>query len=146
MRHLVFISVALSAFCAPAAADTLIATRTLRANSIVTPQDVSIIPDNIPGMAQSLAEVVGLETRSIIYAGRPIALGNLGPAAIIERNQVVPLVFVKGGLKIYVDARSLERAGPGDVIRVMNLASKNTVTGVVAADGSVHVGGLTAHY
>ena len=141
--RLLGIIIALWATAAPLAADTVVAVRTLRAQTIVTPQDVSIIEDSIPGMAVSIEDVVGLETRNILYAGRPISLGDLGPAAIIERNQIVPLIYSAGGLTIVADARSLERAGPGDMIRVMNLSSKNTVSGVVAPNGTVHVGGLS---
>ncbi len=48
--------------------------------------------------------------------------------------------YVNGPLRIVTDGRALDRAAAGEMVRVMNLASKQTVTGVVAADGSIEVG------
>jgi flagellar basal body P-ring formation protein FlgA len=74
-----------------------------------------------------------------LYAGRPIPLSALGPPALVERNQVVTLVFQRGGLEIRAEGRALGRGGEGDTIRIMNLASRNTVTGWVTGDGLIHV-------
>jgi flagella basal body P-ring formation protein FlgA len=49
------------------------------------------------------------------------------------------LIYRTGGLLIAADGRSLDRAGIGDHLRVMNLASRQTVTGFVHEDGSVTV-------
>lgn len=129
----------------PAAADTVVAARTIRAQSILTVEDVTVIDGDRPGTFVTIDEVVGLEARVMLYSGRPISTADIGPAAIVERNQIVSLVYNNGGLTITADARALGRAGPGDMLRVMNLSSKTTVSGVVAPDGSVHVGGLSSH-
>ena len=70
---------------------------------------------------------------------RPVRPGDVGPPAIVERNQVVPLTYLNGGLAIRTEGRVLDRAAAGEAVRVMNLASRTTVTGVVRADGSVEV-------
>jgi flagellar basal body P-ring formation protein FlgA len=51
----------------------------------------------------------------------------------------VPLVFRRGGLEIRAEGRALGRGGEGDSIRIMNLASRSTVTGWVTDSGEVHV-------
>ena len=40
---------------------------------------------------------------------------------------------------IATEGRALDRAGVGERLRVMNLGSRNTVTGTVAEDGAVLV-------
>lgn len=123
-----------------ALAESVVATRTLRANALIGPADVALAERAAPpGAASSPDEVVGLEARVTLYAGRPIPLSALGPPALVERNQVVTLVFQRGGLEIRAEGRALGRGGEGDTIRIMNLASRNTVTGWVAGDGQVHV-------
>jgi flagella basal body P-ring formation protein FlgA len=122
------------------AADTLVATRNIRAQTILSASDVSVAGGDIPGSLVFIDEAVGLEARKALYAGRPVMAGDVGPAAIIERNQIIKLIYKTGGLSISADARSLGRGGPGDSLRVMNLTSKSTVSGIVAPDGSVHVG------
>lgn len=125
----------------PVSAETLLAARTLRAQTILTPDDLTVATGTVPGTATDLAEVIGLETRVAIYQGRPIRPADLGPPAIVERNQIVVLSYVAGPLTIIAEARALGRGGPGDSIRVMNTASRTTVSGIVAADGSVRVMG-----
>jgi flagella basal body P-ring formation protein FlgA len=66
--------------------------------------------------------------------------GEVGPPALVERNQVVALIYKGGGLVISAEGRSLGRAGVGEIIRVMNLTSRQTVSGLVLADGTVVVG------
>lgn len=128
----------------PVPAEVLVATRTIRGQTILGPGDVAVAEGEMPGALIDPAEAIGQEARVNLYAGRPIGAGDVGPPAIIERNQIVVLHFRSGPLTIAADARALNRAGVGDALRVMNLASRATVTGFVAADGTVHVG-ATAH-
>lgn len=123
-----------------AMADSLVATRTIRAQSVVQMDDVTLVAAAIPGALTGTDGAVGLEARVAIYAGRPIKASDLGPPALIDRNQIVSLSYQSGGLAILAEGRALARGGVGDVIRVMNLASRSTVSGRVAADGTVQVG------
>lgn len=123
----------------PAPAETLVAARTLRAQTTLGPDDVVVVDGMVPGTATDPAEVVGLETRVAIYQGRPIRPADLGPPAIVERNQTVVLVYAAGPLTITAEGRSLGRGGVGDRIKAMNVASRTTVLGVVSGDGSIRV-------
>jgi flagella basal body P-ring formation protein FlgA len=137
MRTLTLI-VALS-LPANAAADTVVAARTLRAGTLLTGADLAIIADDVPGALTSVDEVVGQEARVNLYAGRPVRPGEIGPAALVERNQIVTLIYDQNGLTIATEGRVLDRGGAGDRIRVMNMGSRNTVTGTVGDDGRVYV-------
>lgn len=123
----------------PVFAQTVIAARTIRAQSVLTPDDVRLIEDEHPGAFDAIEELVGLEARVALYAGRPIRPGEVGPPAIIERNQIVTLLFQQSGLEIIAEGRALGRAGADDWLRVMNLASRQTVSGRVRADGIIIV-------
>jgi flagella basal body P-ring formation protein FlgA len=124
--------------------ETLVATHTIRAQTILAPSDVTIVNDTVPGAFTHPLDVVGLEARVVLYTGRPIRPGDVGPAAIIDRNQIVTLLFSRNGLKIATEARALGRAGVGDRVRVMNLASRSTITGTVDRHGRVLVGPSSA--
>ena len=73
------------------------------------------------------------------YAGRPIPLSGLAPPALVERNQLVTLIFRRGGLDIRADGRALGRGAAGDEIRIMNLGSRSTIFGTVAGPALVTV-------
>jgi flagella basal body P-ring formation protein FlgA len=116
-----------------------VATRTIRAKTVLAPDDLALQQGDRPGGIASPADAIGLETRATLYAGRPININDLGAPAIIERNQFLPLVYRNAGLEIRVEGRALERAGVGDTIRVMNANSRTTVNARLAADGAAYV-------
>ena len=123
----------------PAAADTVVAARTIRAQTLIMPEDLQIRDRDIPGGITDPAEVIGMEARVALFAGRPILPGDLGFPAVVERNQIIALHFQRNGLVISTEGRALDRAGPGDLIRVMNISSRSTVTARVGADGAGYV-------
>jgi flagellar basal body P-ring formation protein FlgA len=123
-----------------AMADSVVATRTIRAQSVVQADDVTLVAAVIPNALGNLADAVGQEARVSIYAGRPILATDLGAPAVVDRNQIVPLAYQSGALAILTEGRALARGGVGDVIRVMNLASRSTVSGRISANGTVLVG------
>jgi flagellar basal body P-ring formation protein FlgA len=123
-----------------AMADSLVATRTIRAQSVIEADDVTLVAAKIPNALALASDAIGREARVAIYAGRPILASDLGSPALVERNQTVQLVFQSGALAILTEGRALARGGSGDVIPVMNLVSHSTVSGRIAANGTVLVG------
>ncbi|MEM9581649.1 MAG: flagellar basal body P-ring formation chaperone FlgA [Pseudomonadota bacterium] len=140
MRWRAFISLTAILLAPSATAETIIASRTIRAQEIILSTDLKIIDDTIAGMASRKQDVAGMEARRIIYAGRPIPLGDIGPPALIDRNQVIPLAFRVNGLTIKTEGRALARGGFGDRIRVINLESRTTISGRIDETGTVWVG------
>lgn len=124
----------------PALAESVVATRTIRAKAVITPEDLTVVSAVLPGALTDPEAALGLEARVAIYAGKPVRPGDLAPPALIERNQLVTLFYLAGSLAISAEGRALARGSEGDVVRVMNLASRNTITGRVGPDGAVYVG------
>ncbi len=124
----------------PAWADSLVATRVIKAQEPLVREAIAVVDADIPGAATNLDEVLGLEARVAIYPGRAILRDQIGPAAMVERNQIVTLSYQASGLAIRTEGRALARGGAGEVIEVMNLASKTKITGRIQPDGSVTVG------
>jgi flagellar basal body P-ring formation protein FlgA len=123
-----------------AAAQAVIATRTLRAGQPIVEADLAIGAQPLaPGLIADPAEALGMEARVTLYGGRPVPLAALQPAALIERNQLVTLVYRTGVLEIRAEGRALARGAAEAQVRVMNLASRTTVTGRVAGPGLVSV-------
>lgn len=123
----------------PVVADTVVASRSIRANAIITETDVALSAEKMPNGFARIGDVVGQEARVVLYAGRPILLDDIGPPAIVTRNQIVRVRFRGVGLNITTEGRALERGAVGDRVRIMNLTSRATVFGQVQEDGSVQV-------
>lgn len=138
MKSLFFIIV-WSQLATAAMAQSVVPVRTLRANTIIDADDLGVKTASVPGSFENPENVIGQEARIALYAGRPIRFNEIGPPAIVNRNQIVDLVFMLNGLKISTEGRALGRGGVGDRIRVMNLTSRAALFGTVSADGSVRV-------
>lgn len=123
-----------------ALAQSVTPVRAIRSQSILSPDDLAVNDATVPGAFASLEEVVGREARVTLYPGRPIMANQIGAPALVDRNQVVRMNFAAGSLAITAEGRALDRGGVGDVVRVMNLSSRQIVSGAVAPDGSIEVG------
>lgn len=121
-------------------AQAVVPTRALRAGHLIGPDDLTIstLPAP-PGHLTDPLDAVGMEAGVTLYPNRPIPRAGLAPPALVERNARVTLIFRAGGLDIRAEGRALGRAAADEPVRVMNLASRTTVSGRVTAPGVVSV-------
>lgn len=129
----------LLAWAAPVYAESVVPTRTIRANAVIQETDVTLSQGIQPAGFDRLSDVIGQEARVVLYPGRPILVDDIGPPAIVTRNQLVRVAFDAEGLQIVTEGRALERGSAGDRVRVMNLSSRATLFGQVQPDGSIRV-------
>jgi len=135
-----FLPIALAALiCSPALADSVTVTRPIRAGAVLQADDLAFGDLSAEDGFLDPRDLIGMEARVNLYPGRPIRTREIGQPTVIARNQIVDLLFERGGLTIRLEGRALSRAGDGDTVRVMNLASRSTVTGVATASGAVIV-------
>lgn len=127
-------------FTVPVHAESLVALRTIPARSVLMAADMTVVDADIAGAAEDPLSVAGREARVTVFAGQPIRSEDFTAPALVDRNQIVSLIYVQGTLRIMTEGRALGRAGAGDMVRVMNLASRSTVSGVVTENGAVRVG------
>lgn len=124
----------------PAIADTVVAARTIPARSIIAAGDLLVRDVDIAGAVADPQMIVGKEARVALYAGRPIRAGDISAPAVVERNQHIEMIYFGESLTIRAEGLALERAGPGDRIRVMNTSSRSTVMARIGQDGNAYVG------
>jgi len=132
--------IALFFLTAPALAETVVANGTIRSMALIGPADVRLIEGDTPGAVADLAAAIGMEARVNLYPGRPIRPGDLRPPAVINRNEIITLQYYANGLLIVTEGRALDRAGIGERLRVLNLASRTTITATVLNAGIAAVG------
>lgn len=123
----------------PARADSVVATRIIRAQTVIAPEDITTVAADLPGAITTIDGAVGQETKILIYPGRAVRAVDLGTPARIERNQIVPLIFRSAGLSIATEGRALARGAVGDVIAVLNLSTRSKVLGRIGEDGTILV-------
>lgn len=111
------------------AAEPVYANRTLRVGSILNPDDLS----------RPAEALIGLEVRRAVYAGHPVTSSDLGPPTLVRRNEVVTMTYRAGGIALRAEGRALGAGGAGELVEVMNLASRRTIRAVVTGIRTVEV-------
>ena len=127
-----------SGMAGAAMAGSLAALRTLPAGSMISAGDITFDPALNGGLADT-AQVIGKEARVTVYEGRPILASSVIAPTLVDRNQSVSVGYSRGGLSISTEGRALGRGGAGDVIRVLNIASRVTVSARINPDGTLSV-------
>lgn len=126
--------------CAGSArAEIVVAAHTIRPQSIISAGDLTSRDMDVPGAVTDPELLVGMEARVALYANRPIQPDDVGFPATVERNQLITLIYLNDALMISTEGRALDRAGPGDVIQVMNLTSRTTINARIGVDGAAYV-------
>ncbi|MGB7319329.1 MAG: flagellar basal body P-ring formation chaperone FlgA [Planktotalea sp.] len=135
----ILIALCLALFALPLRADIAVPTRNIRPGDILRDSDVMMIRGETADAFTAIADVIGLEARVALYAGRAILSAQVERAASVERNQIIELVYVGNGLSMSTEGRALGRGAEGQRIRVMNLTSKTSIFGTIQSDGTVRV-------
>jgi len=82
---------------------------------------------------------VGMQARRQLRAGQALRVADLAKPDLVQRDQNVTLIYDTPGLYLTVRGKALEGGTEGDVVNVMNLQSKRTVSGTVSGRGQVSI-------
>jgi flagella basal body P-ring formation protein FlgA len=92
------------------------------------------------GFLDRRSDIVGKVARRTLLPGQAISSNSVALPKLVTIGAMVRLVFEEGGLVISTYASALQAGSAGDIISVRNLESGITLSGVVAPDGTIHVG------
>ena len=118
------------------AQSAIVAARDMPAGTVVTEGDLAW-DENVAGGMTDPDLAIGKQVRVAIYDGRPVVAGALRVPVLVSRNQIVRIAYDTGVLRIEAEGRALSEGAAGDLVRVMNLSSRKTISAVVAADGTL---------
>ena len=82
---------------------------------------------------------VGMQARRQLRAGQALRVADLAKPDLVQRDQNVTLIYEIPGLYLTMRGKALESGTEGDVVNVMNLQSKRTVSGIVTGRGQVSI-------
>jgi flagella basal body P-ring formation protein FlgA len=82
---------------------------------------------------------VGMQARKQLRAGQPLKSADLAKPDLVQRDQSVTLIYEAAGLYLTIRGKAVEGGTEGDVVNVLNLQSKRTVSGVVTGRGQVSI-------
>src|SRR5882672_4474660 len=82
---------------------------------------------------------VGMQARRQLRAGQALRVADLAKPDLVQRDQNVTLIYETAGLYLTVRGKALDSGTEGDVVNVVNLQSKRTVSGTVTGRGQVSI-------
>lgn len=92
-------------------------------------------------VARDRSQVVGKVARRTLPTGKVIPLNALQDPKLVTRGVAVEAVFEEGGLNITALVMPLQDGSVGALIQARNVDSGKVISGIVAADGTLRVGG-----
>jgi flagella basal body P-ring formation protein FlgA len=116
--------------------------RGLERNEILKSSDVLIErrpKSEVGNDVASRDSAVGMQARRQLRAGQALRAADLTKPDLVTRDQNVTLIYESSGLYLTIRGKALEGGTEGDVVNVLNLQSKRTVSGVVVGRGQVSV-------
>ena len=80
-----------------------------------------------------------MQMRRPMRAGQPLRSADLVKPDLVQRDQSVTVIYETPGLYLTTRGKALDNGTEGDVVNVLNLQSKRTVTGIVSGRGQVTI-------
>ena len=80
-------------------------------------------------------QVVGMQMRRQLRAGQALRVADLAKPDLVQRDDNVTLIYESAGLYLTIRGKALDSGTEGDIVSVLNLQSKRTISGVVIGRG-----------
>ena len=123
----------------PALAATVTANSTLSRGTMISSGDITVNVEGAEAPQDVLAQYVGKELTRTIYTGTEIRERDVQEPVLVKRNSPVTMIYRVGRLEISTNGRALSEGAMGEIVRVMNMDSRQAVEGRVTALGVVEM-------
>ncbi|MFT4089411.1 MAG: flagellar basal body P-ring formation chaperone FlgA [Asticcacaulis sp.] len=123
--------------------EVLVFNRSINANEIIGPSDISYQPVQshmATGAGLEAADVIGKSARYPLREGAMVRSADLSSPVVIKRSEQVRVTWSSGALNLSMTGVAQKDAAIGDVLMVQNTQSKKMVEVVVTGPGTAVVG------
>jgi flagella basal body P-ring formation protein FlgA len=126
----------------------VVAVRPIRRGDIVEMDDLRLqaIPASNDPTQEAIyftdfKDVIGKQLRRSISSGQAIREDDVGPPLVVEKNQLVQIKVVIGGVEVETAGRAITEGAVGDLVQVetLNLKERKKLTAQVLDTNSVQV-------
>jgi flagellar basal body P-ring formation protein FlgA len=123
--------------------DVPVAARDLPRGTTVTENDITWVTINEGDITDAVvtdeSEIVGQMTRLALRAGQPVRKHSVAKAIAVERGATVTVLWSVKSINLTALGHAMERGAVGDVIRVTNSKSNQTVLAQIVDSRTVRV-------
>jgi flagella basal body P-ring formation protein FlgA len=122
--------------------EAVVLTRGVERNDVIKAADVVLErrpKSEVGSDAAGRDRTIGMQARKSLRAGQALRGADLAKPDLVQRDQAVTLIYESAGLHLTVRGKAIDGGTEGDVVNVLNLQSKRTVSGTVVGRGQVSV-------
>jgi flagella basal body P-ring formation protein FlgA len=122
--------------------EAVVLTRNVERTDILKSSDLMVErrpKAEIGGDAAVRDRALGMQVRRSMRAGQALKVADLVKPDLVQRDQGVTLIFQTAGIYLTTRGKAVDNGTEGDVVSVVNLQSKRTVTGVVTGRAQVTI-------
>lgn len=122
--------------------ETAVLARSVERNEVLKSSDVMIErrpKAEVGSDVLARDRAAGMQARRQLRAGQALKSADVVKPDLVQRDQGVTLIYETAGLYLTVLGKALDNGTEGDVVNVMNLQSKRTVSGIVVGRGRVAI-------
>jgi flagella basal body P-ring formation protein FlgA len=87
----------------------------------------------------ALSQLVGKQARRSLSPGKPVRADYVSQPTVVRADELIRLVYETNQVRITVKGKALEDGAVGETIRVVNVRSNKTLTGIVRGPSQVAV-------
>ncbi len=98
-----------------------------------------------PDVVTAMNDLIGMIPRRALKAGEMVRQADLAKPILVEKNQVVAVIYASSGLTLSMRGRAQSSGAMGDTIRVQNPQSKRMIEGVVTGPAQVTITTIPSH-
>lgn len=89
--------------------------------------------------ATTRGHAVGMQMRRPIRAGQALRVADISKPDLVQRDDNVTLIYESAGIYLTVRGKAVDSGTEGDMVTVLNLQSKRTVSGTVIGRDQVSI-------
>lgn len=117
----------------------VVPTHDIARGTVINESDMTyaVATSDVMGVATSVSDVVGLETRRTLRVGETLRLQDLRRPVLVAKGSTVTMVFEAPGVVLAATGRAMSEGGMGETVTIQNLASFRQISGVVTGPGQV---------
>ena len=123
--------------------DVPVLKNTIRNGDVISRHDITTIKAPLHSINHDVylkaQDLIGLTPRRLITAGSPIKEADVQEPRMVDRGDSVTIVYNSGPLRLTSTGRALQHGAKGDLVRVTNAQSKQTIDAIVSGDQEVTV-------
>jgi flagella basal body P-ring formation protein FlgA len=123
--------------------DVPVLTSTLQSGHIINANDLEMISMAVNKANEDVIlkteDLIGMTPRRMAAAGKPLKRVDIQAPQIVDRGELVTLIFSASGLSLTAQGKALQAGAKGDTIRVVNASSSKTIQGTITGTKEVTV-------